>query len=106
MSKPTIWQRASFNVPDWYSWEAVLDAAKRGARRAGEHYEAQDYTILEIRGPYRASELEHDVLEFVPPDATRYTIWLRMGKVAETLHFDIPDVAVPELEKVGLTLTE
>ena len=84
----------------------VKDAGYRGMRAAQEYYEKQGYTLFEIRGPFKATEIEHDILAIVPPDAARYTYFLRMGKEEHTLHFDIPDEAVPTLEEKGLVLAE
>lgn len=104
MSKPTIWQRVSVNVPDWYTHEQVADAFGKAGRTGSEYYERQGFAILEATAAVRSSDIEQEI--YCSPDATRYTIWLRMGRRPELQHYDIPDSAVAEAEKVGLILAE
>ena len=104
MSKPSIIERATFNVPSWYTEEQVKEAAPRCIKKAAEYYERKGYTILQVFKPFLASQTEQDI--FCPPDARRYVVLLRMGKPEHTLHFDIPDHAVPAMEEAGLVLQE
>ncbi|KKL60803.1 hypothetical protein LCGC14_2201680 [marine sediment metagenome] len=104
MRKPSIWEKASFNVPDWYTEEQVMKVYPRCLKKAGAYYEAKGYTVLGVTPPILASETEHEI--FTPPDARRYLIFLRVTKEPVTQHFDIPDAAVPEMEKGGLILAE
>ncbi len=105
MSKPTIWQRVSVNVPDWYTRDQVADAFDKAGRTGSEYYERQGFAILEATSPMRSPQIEQDL--YCSPDATRYTIWLRMGRAPVLQHYDVPDYAALEVqEKTGLILAE
>ncbi len=105
MSKPTIWQRVSVNVPDWYSLDQVAGAFRKAGRAGTELYERQGFTILEVTPAAKSPAIEQDI--YCTPDATRYTIWLRMGRAPVLQHYDIPDYAALEVQdRTGLILAE
>ncbi len=105
MSKPSIWETVHANLPKWYGADRIKDTFERMARLASEYYERQGFIILEVRGPYEATEEQR--LCLCPPDADRYSVYLRMTREPRTVHVEIPDnIALEVQEKTGLVFAE
>ena len=98
------WERAGFDVPANISDEQVQAGAGVYQRRFGEHLERQGFIILQMLKPVVAGKMEHQIL--TDPDRRRYHIFALVTRKPVTTHFDIPDVAVPAMQKIGLTLQE
>lgn len=104
MKRPSFLASGFYDVPDWYTYEEVLNVYPRYAKKLGEHWESQGYEIVKMFLPVKSSNTVHQI--FCQPDQVRYSIRALITRKPEEIHLDIPDEAVPEMQKIGLTLTE
>ena len=102
--RPSFWKTGYFDVPITYSEEQVRWIAPKYLRRFGEYLELEGFTVLQMLPPQASGEISQHL--FSQPDTKRWTIFARVTRQPQTIHVDIPDYAVPEMEKVGLTLQE
>ena len=97
-----VWERGTFTVPVTTTEEQVNLASHKYMRRFGECLEAQGFTIKSMIAPKRSERLKM----MTPPDRKRYDLWAFVTRQPHEIHIDIPDKAVPEMEKVGMTLID
>lgn len=104
MSKPSIWTTGYFDVPFHYGEEQVQWVAPKYMRRFGEYLETQGFVVKQMLKPQVSGKATQNL--FGQPDTKRYTIFAEVTRQPVEMHVDIPDYAVPDMEKVGLTLNE
>lgn len=104
MGNKSFWKRGFFDVPSGTPDERVQFGADKYIRRFCTYLEREGYIVYEVTKPVPTGMVEH--LVFTEPDTTRYEILARIARPPQELHFDIPDYAVPEMEKIGLVLAE
>ena len=101
--RPSIWKKGYFDVPTWYTEEQVTSIAPKYTRRFGESIEREGFFVVSMLKPVVSGDIEHKV--FCQPDTRRYTIFAEVTRQPQVIKYDIPDYAVPEMQKV-LTLKE
>ena len=102
--RPSRWERASFDVPATVPDEVVQTKAGVYMARFGQHLERQGFIVLDILRPVVADSTDHKL--FSQPDRRRYHIFALVTREPRTVSYDIPDYAVPQMQKVGLSLQE
>ena len=94
-----FWERATFTVPADTPDERVQFHADKYIAKAAKVFEAQGCTVLEVTKPIVS--LGHLVTD---DDRRRYDIffWCRRKPIEYT--FEIPDKAVPEMQRLGMKI--
>ena len=95
-----VWERDTFTVPVSITEEQVSMASHKYMRKFCECLEAQGFTVKSTIAPKRSERLQM----MTPPDRKRYDLWAFVTRAPVKLTLDIPDRAVPELERVGMKL--
>ena len=93
------WERATFTVPIETPDERVQFNADKYTAKAAKVFEAQGCTILDFTKPIVS--LGHLVTD---DDRRRYDIFFWCRRKPITYTFEIPEEAIPEMEKVGMKL--
>ena len=101
LSEGGYWESATFTVPIEVSHERVLLLGQKYQNKFGESLEGQGLTVRRMGEPMLDSRpLETD------PDRRRYRLLAWCSRRPREIHVEIPDEAVPNMEKMGLRLTE
>ena len=95
------WESATFTVPIEVSHERVLLLGDKYQKKFGVSLEDRGLKVTRMGEP----TLDPRPLE-TPPDRRRYRILAWCSRRPREIHVEIPDVAVPDMEKMGLRLTE
>jgi hypothetical protein len=95
------WESAIFTVPADVSHERVLLLGDKYRNKFGQSLEGQGLTVRRMGEPMLDSRpLETD------PDRRRYRLLAWCSRRPREIHVEIPDEAVPDMERMGLRLTE
>ena len=93
------WERATFTVPIDTPDERVQFNADKYTAKAAKVYEAQGCTVLNFTKPFVS--LGHLVTD---ADRRRYDIFFWCRRKPITLEFQIPEKAIPEMQRQGMKL--
>ncbi len=94
-----IWERGTFTVPEDVPDARVQDVAHKYLRRFGEALERQDFEVLEIIGPVVSQGRMP-----AEPGRKRYDCFARVRRQPTTIHLQIEEELIPEMQTKGLKL--
>ena len=100
------WERAVFTVPLGVPEERVQFVADKYQRKFGYHLEKQGFTVLQMSQPVRVTRPIEGDAGIMDPTRKKYGILAYVTRRPVEHTVDVPDALVPELEKVGMRLTE
>lgn len=97
-------KKGYYDVPSRYSEEQALAIAPKYITKFGESLHKEGFNIIRMYPPVESGNMEQVI--FCEPDTRRYTIEAQVARKPRELHIDVPDHAVPAMEKLGLVLQE
>lgn len=99
-----MYETAVFTVPSSVPDERVQFVSNKYMVRAGHQLENQGFQVLSMTRPV-ADKRPH-IKHSTPPDRRAYIMYAAVRRRPETIHIDVPDNAVKEMQATGMKLQE
>jgi len=96
-----VWEQGFFTVPNGTPMDRVRAVQHIYMRKYGYCLEGQGFTVMKMTEP----TLDLSMLGSVQ-GRQKYTMWAWCKRRPQTVHIDIPDNAVTEMQRAGMTLNE
>jgi hypothetical protein len=98
----SVWDKASFTVPDSVSEERVHDSGGKYRYKYAKELWRQGFEILGMEGPYEDRSVV--AIGMTDPDRRKYVIRAKVRRAPQEVRVDVPNVDVPIYQKSGWQL--